>query len=82
MSHQQTLGQAVRLAVSGGTPWRAARLAVVVGSLLVLINQWEALAGEAAFSIPKALLTYLVPYLVSTYTAVSKDLQVLRNPPH
>ena len=70
----QRCSQALRLALSGGTPARAAWVAVVVGSLLVVINQWEALLGMEALSFPKLILTYLVPYLVSTYTAVSKDL--------
>lgn len=64
----------LRLAFTDGTPWRALKLALVVGTALVLINQWEALRGEVAFSYVKALLTYLVPYLVSTYTSVVKDL--------
>ncbi|MEQ6885708.1 hypothetical protein [Salicola sp. Rm-C-2C1-2] len=47
----------------------------MVGTLLVAINQWEALLGQAQLSLPKVFLTFLVPYLVSTYTSVSKDLQ-------
>ena len=63
------------LAFSDGTPLRAVKLAAVVGTLLVLINQWEALLGQAELSLTKTVLTFLVPYLVSTYTSVSKDLQ-------
>lgn len=66
------------LAVSHGTPKRAAKLALVVGTLLVLINQWEAVMGAAAMDWQKVLLTYCVPYLVTTYTCVSKDLHLLR----
>ena len=65
----------LNLALSDGTPVRAAKLAFVVGTLLVVINQWEALMGQEALSVPKLLLTYAVPYLVYTYTSVSKDLQ-------
>lgn len=71
-------GEACQLAVSDGTPGRAAKLALLVGSLLVLINQWEAVVGEAALDWLKVSLTYCVPYLVSTYTSVSKDLYLLR----
>lgn len=69
--------EACELAFSHGTPRRAAKLALVVGTLLVLINQWEAVAGEATLDWLKVLLTYCVPYLVSTYTSVSKDLYLL-----
>lgn len=67
--------RALTLAFSDGTPWRALKLAAVVGTLLVIINQWEALLGKAELSLTKTVLTFLVPYLVSTYTSVSKDLQ-------
>ncbi|PAU81958.1 hypothetical protein CK501_02070 [Halovibrio salipaludis] len=67
--------RALVLAVSDGTPWRALKLAAVIGTLLVFINQWEALVGEAELSLAKTVLTFLIPYLVSTYTSVSKDLQ-------
>lgn len=70
--------EACELALTGGTPVRAARLALVVGSLLIIINQWEALAGTQALDWGKLALTYCVPYLVSTYTSVSKDLQQRR----
>ncbi|MBE0487209.1 nitrate/nitrite transporter NrtS [Marinobacter sp.] len=69
---------ACELAVSHGTPRRAAKLAAVVGTLLVLINQWEAVAGTATMDWLKVVLTYCVPYLVSTYTSVSKDLHSRR----
>lgn len=69
---------ACQLALGHGTPQRAARLAAVVGTLLVLINQWEAVTGAAAIDWLKVALTYCVPYLVSTYTSVSKDLYLVR----
>lgn len=75
MQRCQTAGS---LACRNGTPGRAARLAAVVGSLLVLINQWEAVTGHASIDWLKLALTYCVPYLVSTYTSVSKDLYLLR----
>lgn len=70
--------EAGELAVSHGTPWRAAKLAAVVGTLLVVINQWEAVTGTASMDWLKVMLTYCVPYLVSTYTSVSKDLHSRR----
>lgn len=52
---------------------RAVRVSVVVGTLLVAINQGDAiiagnLGGDAAWKIP---LTFLVPYCVSTYASVT-----------
>ena len=45
-------------------------VAVVVGSILNLINQGDALLGEEPVVLWKLGLTYVVPYLVSTYGAV------------
>lgn len=70
--------EACEFAVSHGTPKRAAKLALVVGTLLTLINQWEAVTGQADLDWIKMVLTYCVPYLVSTYTSVSKDLHLLK----
>lgn len=69
---------ALELAFSDGTPKRAGQVALVVGTLLVLINQYEALLGHASINWLKFLLTYCVPYLVSTYTSVHKDLQMIK----
>lgn len=69
---------ACELALSHDTARRALKLATVVGTLLVLINQWEAVTGTVSVDWFKAALTYCVPYLVSTYTSVSKDLYLLR----
>jgi hypothetical protein len=46
-------------------------VAVVVGSILNLINQGDALFGEKPIVLWKLGLTYVVPYLVSTYGAVT-----------
>lgn len=51
--------------------WRYARrslvVAAVVGTLLNLINQGHVLFGDAEFRLWTALLTYCVPFCVSTY---------------
>lgn len=51
---------------------RATRVSLIVGTLLVAINHGEVLLhGEIdALRITQMLLTYLVPYGVSTYAAV------------
>ena len=63
----------LRVAARPDTAWRALKLALVVGPLLILINQWDALFGATPFNLWKALLTLLVPYAVSTWTAASKE---------
>lgn len=44
-------------------------VAAIVGTLLNLINQWEAVLGEAVLDYPKLMLTYVVPYCVSSMSA-------------
>ena len=61
-------------AVSDGIPRRSLLVAIVVGTILNLINQGDALFGPVAVNWTKLLLTYLVPYAVSTYGAVSYRL--------
>jgi Mg/Co/Ni transporter MgtE len=55
---------------------RATRVGVIVGTILTAINQGDLiLAGNIdQVSGWKILLTYLVPYSVSTYAAVSAIL--------
>lgn len=64
-----------RLCLSGGTPRRSLLAALIVGSILNLINQGDALFGDAKLNVLKALLTFVVPYCVSTYGAVSVQLR-------
>ena len=56
---------------------RAAAVALVVGSLLALINHPDLLFGMAALTpqrLAQVALTYLVPYAVSTHGQVSAAL--------
>ena len=64
--------------VSDGVPRRSLVVALVVGTILNLINQGDALIGGGHIVIPKLLLTYCVPYCVSTYGAVSLRLKLMR----
>lgn len=57
-----------------GVPRRSFAVAVVVGTLLNLINQGDAVWGDAPVNVTKLLLTYVVPYCVATYGAVSYRL--------
>ena len=66
---------------------RSLKVAVIVGSLLTLINQGDALFRGAVGTevMVKILLTYCVPYAVSTYAAVAAILAenpTVRDRPH
>ncbi len=54
------------------TLMRAAIACLIVGTILCLINQWEAIAnGFVDVSWVKVALTYIVPFSVSTYSTAS-----------
>jgi hypothetical protein len=61
-------------AVSDGIPRRSILVALVVGTVLNIINQGDALITRASIDWYKIILTYLVPYGVCTYGAVSLQL--------
>jgi hypothetical protein len=58
-------------ALSEGVPQRSLWVALIVGTILNLINQGDRLLFGQHLDLAKLLLTYLVPYCVSTYGAVS-----------
>jgi hypothetical protein len=62
-------------ACSGGVPQRSLYVAIVVGTILNLINQGDALFGAAPINWFKIALTYCVPYAVCTYGAVTAQLK-------
>lgn len=62
-------------AVADGLPQRSLYVALVVGTVLNLINQGDALLGAAPVNWLKIGLTYLVPYAVCTYGAVAHQLR-------
>ena len=66
--------RACRCALSEGVPRRSLYVALIVGTTLNLINQGDALYGAGRINWVKVVLTYLVPYAVSTYGAVSYQL--------
>jgi len=65
----------LRCAVSDGIPLRSFYVALIVGTILNLINQGDALLGHSSVNWGKVLLTYCVPYLVCTYGAVSYKMR-------
>jgi hypothetical protein len=58
-------------AIADGVPRRSLVVAIVVGTVLNMINQGDALFGPAPIAWSKLVLTYIVPYVVCTYGAVS-----------
>ena len=63
-------------ATTNSVPQRSLRIALVVGTLLNLINQGDAILGAAQIHWFKLVLTYIVPYLVSTYSAVALQMKL------
>ncbi|MDG6098667.1 dihydrolipoamide dehydrogenase [Alteromonas sp. ZYF713] len=49
----------------------ALKTAAVVGSLLLAINQYEAVMGQIEFNLTKAILSYCVPFSVYLYGRLS-----------
>ncbi len=66
-----SLRRALRYSLSDGIPCRSCCVALVVGTILNLINQGDAVLAMTSVNWIKIVLTYLVPYAVSTYGAVS-----------
>jgi len=52
----------------------ATKVALVVGTILNLINQGNALFGSETISWPHMFLNYLVPYCVASYSAAKNEL--------
>lgn len=72
--------EALQIALRGSHLKRALWVAVFVGTVLNAINQGDALLIDGRFNILKGLLTYCVPFGVSTYTAWSAVLESAREP--
>jgi hypothetical protein len=64
----------LRYATGDGVPRRSLGVAAVVGTILNAINQGDALVGGEPLAYTKVILTYVVPYLVATYGAVTVRL--------
>lgn len=61
----------VDLALGNGVPRRSFCVALVVGIILNLINQGDALVSGAPLDYYKIGLTFMVPYCVATFGAVT-----------
>ncbi len=52
---------------------RGLLVAVLVGSLLTVINQFERVAAFEQINLWKASLSYIVPFCVSVFSALAVD---------
>ncbi len=75
MGSRTNWAQIWHLATTEGVPRRSFWVAAVVGTILNIINQGDAIIGDGPVNIFKLCLTYAVPYCVSTYGAVTARLQ-------
>ena len=48
--------------------FKGIRTALIVGSILTVINQWQALLGAEPFRWVALVLTYIVPFTVFVYS--------------
>jgi hypothetical protein len=68
-----------RYCVTEGVPRRSLFVALIVGTILNLINQGDALVGGGYLNFTKIILTFVVPYCVATYGAVSYRMSAARS---
>jgi hypothetical protein len=61
----------LRMCFGDGTPLRALATAAVVGTLLIMINHGDLMIEGDLPPLTKVALTYCVPYLVTTWGAVT-----------
>jgi hypothetical protein len=82
MLYKSCLASVWDYAVADGVPRRSLLVALVVGTVLNLINQGDAFFGASSINWLKIALTYAVPYFVSTYGAVSSRLSTAQTTPN
>ena len=72
-----TLKIIIKLSFEQSTIISSLQVALVVGVILNIINQWSAIEimNYHLINYPKLFLTFLVPYLVSTYATVKAKMQ-------
>lgn len=69
----------LRIACTGKIVKNSLRIALVVGSVLNLVNQGEAIMAGAAVAWVQVALNYLVPYCVASYSAAKQEATSRRN---
>lgn len=81
MSEQTTTKKILNTAFSPLIVKRSLKVSAVVGTILMIINHGEALlvGNMDTQRLIRIALSYCVPYLVSTYSAVSTTIENQRN---
>jgi len=64
-----------RVAMSRHIAVRALKVALVVGSILNLVNQGEHVVRGGAIDWFHLIMNFLVPYCVSTYSAAKNEIE-------
>ncbi|MGC8531718.1 MAG: nitrate/nitrite transporter NrtS [Acidiphilium sp.] len=67
----RALLQWYQYSIAGEVPRRSLMVALLVGTILNVINQGDQLVAGDKINFIKIILTYIVPYCVATYGAVS-----------
>ena len=68
--NQTTTPDFFELAFSDGTPKKSVMTALVVGTILAIINHGDFILKGESINFFKILLTYCVPYCVTTWGAI------------
>ncbi len=69
----------VKIALSRHIVINAFKIAMVVGTLLNLVNQGESMLHGGTISWLHLLLNYLVPYCVASYSATKNEIDLRDN---
>jgi len=64
----------IQYSFADGVPRRSIMVAIVVGTILNLINQGDVLIVGGKLNWIKIVLSYIVPYCVATYGAASMQM--------
>jgi hypothetical protein len=70
----ENLKEIARYCASYGVPRRSFVLAIIVGTIINLINQGDFLMAGEPLNRVKIGLSYILPYCVATYGAVSVQM--------
>ena len=65
------------MAICDGTPKKAFITACIVGTILIAINHGDLVMAGTVPPVAKVALTYLVPYCVTTWGAITGKLALL-----
>ncbi|MEM9046424.1 MAG: nitrate/nitrite transporter NrtS [Pseudomonadota bacterium] len=65
----------LQLCLSENIVKRSLKVSMIVGTILLAINQGDRIVYGLGVDWLKAILTYMVPYCVSTYSAVCTAME-------